>query len=448
MSYYAIHTHEDFDVYHNFSNTALNNIYDLCIYYNKPILKYPKRLTTLTLNNVSSIKTLILPPRLINLYINNSMVDEIKFNENIVKMYLNNSRINNNFVNIPPTLKVFSSIKSFFVMSKINDDIEEFIFCDQIPAFMSVVPKNAKRLVLTNLGLQKLPFLYDKLVHLDVQNNNIIEIQQFPSSLESINIANNKLTKLPDLPKKLVNLNISNNYITELPETIIECDKLSNYKAETCNIKYKPSQLKFLYTLIGDLKKFSQKYVGYYTSTETVGLTTTIRHCQQTVENLLKDRISDEMKEKIKYNLDWIKSILAENNCDTKNVTQDWCRKSNFCPEYFKIPIQELWLRIWNRILNSPNKLELINRYIEEMEDARGRCDNGYTIRLLNVLAGFFDDVHIGLNEAEQLAEIIINEQRKTKDNNQLIQNLTEIFIERGISFDKFQEWVGPIIDS
>lgn len=492
MSYFAIHTREDFDIYHDLSNTQLNSIYDLSLYYDEPLLKYPKRLTTLTLDNISSIQELILPERLINLYINNSTVNEVILNKNIVKMYLSSSRINKSLVNVPPSLKVFNAFKSYFVMAKISDDIEEFVFTDLTPAYLTVSPSNAKRLVLSNLGLTKLPPLGDKLVYLDVQNNELTELPEvLPHSLqvlnvsnnklieisvlnaklitldaqnndllelstlspvlETLDISNNKLTKLPDLPKSLINLNISNNHITELPDSIIECSKLGSYKADVCNIEYKPEQIRLLYlmSLTANHDKFKKKYLrGYYTSAETVGLSTTLSHSKQTVQNLLKDEVSEEMKEKIKFSLDWVKLILEENGFGTNTVTHEWCRKSSFCPQYLGTSIEELWLRIWNRILNSPNKLTLISRYIEEMTEARGRCDNGYTIRFLNVLAGFFDDVHIGLNESEQLAEVIVNEQRKTTDAGQLIKNLADIFIERGISFDQFQEWITPIADA
>lgn len=64
----------------------------------------------------------------------------------------------------------------------------------------------------------------------------------------------------------------------------------------------------------------------------------------------------------------------------------------------------EIMLFVWEKIIHSPNKEELIDRFIEELSEMNNSCSSGHITRLLNVLSGFFEDIKpVQISYEEQL---------------------------------------------
>jgi len=57
------------------------------------------------------------------------------------------------------------------------------------------------------------------LVILDLENNSLKKIVNFPPNIVEINLSNNHLDSLPEIPNSLVELNISNNFFKEMFDT-------------------------------------------------------------------------------------------------------------------------------------------------------------------------------------------------------------------------------------
>jgi hypothetical protein len=73
------------------------------------------------------------------------------------------------------------------------------------------------------------------------------------------------------------------------------------------------------------------------------------------------------------------------------------------------INFEDLFLRVFQRIINSEHKTELMIRLDDEMTDSMCKCFTGRLTRLVNVLVGFFDDIEINISESERISAIILS---------------------------------------
>lgn len=63
---------------------------------------------------------------------------------------------------------------------------------------------------------------------------------------------------------------------------------------------------------------------------------------------------------------------------------------------------KQLFMSVWNCICNSSDKIDLLNRLKQELDDAQGHCLTGCIVRLVNALRGFdFIDFETKLDEYE-----------------------------------------------
>jgi hypothetical protein len=62
---------------------------------------------------------------------------------------------------------------------------------------------------------------------------------------------------------------------------------------------------------------------------------------------------------------------------------------------------------IWLAIQYSDHRLELENRWVEELIEMNGWCSTGHLVRLLNVLQGFDEDVVVKMDEKAELRSAV-----------------------------------------
>ena len=82
------------------------------------------------------------------------------------------------------------------------------------------------------------------------------------------------------------------------------------------------------------------------------------------------------------------------------------CASTDRSSEYL-ITFQQLLAYVWQRIQSSPHKSELIKVLEQQVTESDGRCLTGRMTRLLAVLMGFYDDIHIAISTNAQINAVI-----------------------------------------
>ena len=101
---------------------------------------------------------------------------------------------------------------------------------------------------------------------------------------------------------------------------------------------------------------------------------------------------------------------------------------------------------VWQYILNSPEKADLVKVLKAEMEDNVGMCAQGNLTRVCNILAGFVD----GISQQESPAEMLGREVPKLADLADIgerARRLTEVLAESGLPADKWSDWVSAVFE-
>jgi hypothetical protein len=101
---------------------------------------------------------------------------------------------------------------------------------------------------------------------------------------------------------------------------------------------------------------------------------------------------------------------------------------------------------VWQYILNSPEKADLVKVLKAEMEDNVGMCAQGNLTRVCNILAGFVD----GISQQESPAEMLGREVPKLADIADIgerARRLTEVLAESGLPADKWSDWVSAVFE-
>lgn len=368
------------------------------------ISEYPQNIKTLSINNVHEM-TLPFPKTVTRIHIESSAITDLDLsNSSLTSMEMNDCKIQK--YRFPDTLKTLS---------------------------------------IGNTNLGKLDFLPDSITSLTLHNTNLLSVPNLPSNLRTLNLDHNKLIQLPDLPNTLEHLSLNNNHLAKIPDNIIMCGKLIRYTARLNPIVYTSDQLLFLYRFL---------VRRYYDGDETVSDPSTLDAWKTSIKNLLNDKVSQEMKDTIKFSNEWVKQMLTEHAPELKLKKKiKWCRNPNMYN--VNTNIETVWLHIWNRIFYSPHKKELIKRFVEEITDANNYCDTGYKVRLVNVLAGFYDDIKIGLNLSQHLGEVIANERKKAlktisdPSSKEFVElwkrNIITAFGELDVKLETLSEWIKPI---
>lgn len=107
----------------------------------------------------------------------------------------------------------------------------------------------------------------------------------------------------------------------------------------------------------------------------------------------------------------------------------------------------ELFSYVWNRIINSPHKLDLLKILEEQIMDSECKCFTGRFNRTLSVLAGFYDDIKIEISDGTRIGAIILAAKQKIHPyNSELHKEIaTKSLLEVGYSEEEIDTWINAI---
>ncbi len=155
------------------------------------------------------------------------------------------------------------------------------------------------------------------------------------------------------------------------------------------------------------------------------------------VQNLLKDPKND-------FSIDDI--INSSLNESTIRALIEYCQDRAIHSVHL-ITYQELLGLVWNRIINSIHKSELMKILEEQIADSECKCFTGRFNRTLSVLVGFFDDIKINISNKSRISAIILNTKNKINPYD-LIKHkevATKELIEAGYLESDFKDWIDAI---
>ena len=101
---------------------------------------------------------------------------------------------------------------------------------------------------------------------------------------------------------------------------------------------------------------------------------------------------------------------------------------------------------VWQFILASPDKDDLVKIVKTEMEDNIGMCAQGNLSRLCNILSGYLDGIVIRESPAEIMARLIANV-IETSDRVERAKRMTDALVESKMPHDKWHEWAESAFD-
>lgn len=101
---------------------------------------------------------------------------------------------------------------------------------------------------------------------------------------------------------------------------------------------------------------------------------------------------------------------------------------------------------VWQFILASPDRDDLMNIVKVEMEDNIGMCAQGNLSRLCNILSGYLDDIVIRESPVEIMGRLILSI-LETTDITQRASKMTEALVESRMPLEKWHEWAQAAFD-
>lgn len=362
----------------------------------------------------------------ISYYYEDHTIDECKDISSANQIYTFNNTLSN-FVNFD-----FSNLTVLRELTLINCDI------NYIPSSLYKV---------TTLRLLSLNGNNIKTIEKDIENLK---------NLEELYLTSNKINIIPDEIGSLKNLStlcVSYNEITEIPKTIGNLRNLKYLYINNNQLKSLPSEIvqcvNILYTLFfpqhRDFKikthilRFINRYSSssyqskVYNNTENVHISSIQSSFRKSLLSLMNDTIDTDSSE---YS-DWLDDSIKN---DVNKYCQDTTQLSTLYITFF-----EVYKHVMNRILKSPHRTELLIRLHEEIIESKNLCFVGRVTRLVNVLSGFYDDIHIGISDNEQIENIILTCLRDA-DNN-IISSFILKMKERGYSQEMVEHYLPYIED-
>ena len=183
-----------------------------------------------------------------------------------------------------------------------------------------------------------------------------------------------------------------------------------HYRAECADIlsrvgydKYREMGEEVLYELGRSLTVDKDKLFTIYSNAQNVHDPTITKKIIESLQYLISTTVpkchSGDVFEILK---DTLKNSEYDKIRDT--VIESFQRVIIDTSRYEGLSMCDIMLYVWERIIQSNNKEELIKRLIEELSDMNNSCSSGHISRLLNVLSGFFEDIKpVQISYEEQL---------------------------------------------
>jgi hypothetical protein len=102
----------------------------------------------------------------------------------------------------------------------------------------------------------------------------------------------------------------------------------------------------------------------------------------------------------------------------------------------------DVFVKIYGRIISSHNCDTLIGRLDDELGDGINVCFTGKLTRLVNVLSGFYDDIHINISNTERISAIILSTLNGAKMDYTLYKICFSKLKAIGMSDDEIKKWL------
>ncbi len=181
----------------------------------------------------------------------------------------------------------------------------------------------------------------------------------------------------------------------------------------------------------------SNKKSSIYNNNQNVHDTEIQRTVCNSVQNLLKDPKNDFTIDDVinsSLNKSTIESIIEYSQDQTVHSIH-------------LITYQELFSLVWNRIINSIDKTELLKILEEQIADSECKCFTGRFNRTLSVLVGFFDDIIINISDKSRISAIILNSRDKIMPYHPIEHKeiATKELIDAGYQETDFKDWIDAI---
>lgn len=396
-------------------------------------LKNKKDLMCLNLssNNISKITNI--PKNIIELDLSCNNIFEINDIPHSVRSLDLNSNVIKEIKNIP--YNVHDLNLSYNEITKIQNikflpKLEELTLYDNKITKLENIPESVERLYIDNNYITKIENIPEECFHLHLSDNYIDKIENIPDGLGQLILKNNKISKLENLSYSCYMLDVSNNKITEIPFSIMEQGRLEHFKYENNPIDHIPTPIKRWLDGLRDK-------LEVYDDDENVHNVHIQKCLKQCIENLLKD--------KPKHLLENCHKFINESNLtkETKKLINNHC-KDKEVHSIYKINFEDILHLVINRIIDHPNKDNILEILDHEMISSDDKCFMGRIGRLINSLNGSCDDIKIEISENEQISNVVITMKKKF-EGQELKEHIIKEMKEREIPLEKVTCWLDEI---
>ncbi len=277
------------------------------------------------------------------------------------------------------------------------------------------------------INLQKLYCDYNQIISLEPLSNCV--------NLQILYCSSNQLTSLEPL-SNCVNLQIlycGSNQLTSL-EPLIHLRRLCEFDFSNNPIEIPTIQIQRILNRIKTNRNSS-----IYNDKQNVHDTEIQRTVCDSVQSLLKDPKKDFSIEDV---------INSELNKSTIESIIEYCQDQTVHSIHL-ITYMELLGLIWNRIINSVHKSELLRILEEQITDSECKCFTGRFNRTLSVLVGFFDDIQINISDKSRISAIILNLRNKIIPYDPIKHKEAAIKELKNTGYQKtdFKDWIDAIDD-
>jgi len=253
------------------------------------------------------------------------------------------------------------------------------------------------------------------LTHLNCFQNRLsflpIEIGQLVN-LTCLYCSDNHLTTLPPEIGKLVNLTLlhcTDNLLTTIPPEFGQLVNLTSFNYSNNPIEYIPPNLQRL------IDTRLRDHQNIYNDKQSVHNSSIQASFRKSLNNLLRDQIQidNRMFEKVL-------NEIAHDLVLTEKAKRQLIEYSENTDVQLELHVnfKEILCFVWNRILRSEDGDEIKKILSQEMNDADCMCFTGRITRLVNSLNGFFPDIILEINSAEQIGNIMTVIRNKLKNEN------------------------------
>lgn len=248
----------------------------------------------------------------------------------------------------------------------------------------------------------------------------------------------NKITDLSPLQgcRGLIELNCSHNKIESL-DILLNLNRLIYFTYG--NNPLNPPSIQVIRALERIERNLKNNNNSIYNDTQNVHDVTIQQSVMDSVRKLMNDKLPNNKEIKLDFN-SVFNSELKDN---TKNRLVEYFQ-DNTQHSIFLITYKELFTYVWNRIINNPNKRELLKILDANIQDSECSCFTGRFNRTLSTLVGFYDDIQINISDNSRINAIIlqVKDTIKPYDPVKHKELVRTALLEAGYDSEVIKDWI------